>query len=155
MKLSEIKLFEEPIPVSTAEQVWAENGDNANTYITKTVYLVKPVEGQKNQFEVYYDESGKRKLYGIMDGQALKDAFVPVRPDQAADAEGYTTYRLADEYDAFKYLGDPIKITLTGDDGQQVKLNKGDYMLRQDDDKDFIYTVERAAYFDNGYVKKT
>jgi len=36
-----------------------------------------------------------------------------------------------------------------------VLMNKGDYLLRQTSGDNFIYTVEKANYFDNGYVKKT
>jgi len=42
----------------------------------------------------------------------------------------------------------------TGPEQQTVKLSTGDYLLRQDDGNDFVYSVERANYFDNGYVKK-
>lgn len=162
MKLAEIKLLEEPIPTRSAEELWAENGNEAAQYITTTIYYAKPVAGNKDMFDVLYDEQGKRKKYGTMNEDDLKAAFAPLRPNQKPDAEGFMSYRSADVYDAFKYSGDPVKVALGeapveggAPVGDTVKLNKGDYLLRQDDGDNFIYTVERANFFDNGYVKKT
>jgi len=159
MKLHEIKLFEEPVPTRTAEEVWGEGEGEAAQYITTTVYYVRPLEGEKDQYEVLYDDRGKRKTYGKMDEEDLDAAFAPVRANQRPDAEGFTQYRSADLYSAFKYGGSPCKVSIedpqAGEAGPQtVKLNTGDWMLRQDDGKDFIYTVERANYFDNSYTKK-
>ena len=61
--------------------------------------------------------------------------------------------------DAFKYEGDPVKVTIDKapegeESGQTLKLNKGDWLLRQDEGNDFVYTIERANYFDNNYSKK-
>jgi len=161
MKLSEIKLFEEPIETRSAEELWQENEGNSAQYITTTVYYVRPIADKKNMFEVLYDEQGKRKTYGTMSKEDLDASFALMRPNQQPDAEGFLTYRSADVYDAFKYTGDPVKVTLgaSKDDespgGMTVKLNKGDYMLRQDNGDEFTYTVERANYFGNQYVRKT
>jgi hypothetical protein len=161
MKLHELKLFEEPIQTRSAEEIWAELGSDASQFITTTVYYVRPLRGDANRYEVLFDDKGKRKPYGVMDEEDLNAAFAPIRPNQRPDAEGFLAYRSADVYDAFKYGGDPVKVTLgastDGENpgGQTVKLNKGDYLLRQDDGNDFTYTVERANFFDNNYTKKT
>ena len=157
MKLSEIKLFEEPIPTVAAEEVWSSGSAEAAQYITTTVYYVRELD--TDQFEVLYDKMGNRKAYGKMDKEDLEAAFAPMRPNQKPDAEGFLTYRSADVFDAFKYGGDPVKVSIDkapeGEvGGQTVKLNLGDWMLRQDDGNDFIYTAERAVYFDNNYTKK-
>lgn len=161
MKLSEIKLFEEPIQTRSAEELWSENEGDASQYITTTVYFVRPIE-KKGMFEVLYDEAGKRKSYGTMSKEDLDAAFAPMRPNQKPDAEGFLMYRSGDVYDAFKYNGDPVKVTLsasaggeTPPGGQTVKLSKGDFMLRLDNGDEFTYTVEKANYFGNNYTRKT
>lgn len=159
MKLSEIKLLEEPITTRTSEEIWDEGSGDAAQYILTTVYYVRPLQGEADQFEVLYDDQGKRKPYGKMDKEDLEAALTPMRANQRPDAEGFLTYRSADLYDAFKYNGDPVKVTIEkapeGEaNGQTLKLNKGDWLLRQDDGNDFVYTIERANYFDNKYTKK-
>lgn len=158
MKLSEIKLFEEPIPIRTAEELWSENGVDAAQYITMTVYFVRPTPDKKDMFDVLYDEGGKRKRYSSMNSEDLNAAFAPIRPNQKPDVEGFTQYRSADVFDAFKYDGDPVKVSLNDispeENGETFKLEKGDYMLRHDTDDEFVYTIEKANFFDNGYIKK-
>lgn len=161
MKLSEIKLFEEPIPTRSAEELWDENESNSAQFITTTVYYVRPIEGKKGTLEVLYDDKGKRKTYGTMSQEDLDASFAPMRPNQQPDAEGFLTYRSGDVYDAFKYSGDPVKVELGASKdedaagGQTVKLSKGDFMLRQDNGDEFTYTVEKANYFSNQYVRKS
>jgi hypothetical protein len=161
MKLSEITLLEEPIPTRTAEELWSENEGDSAQFITTTVYYVRPIEGKKGTFEVLYDDKGRRKTYGTMSQEDLDASFAPMRPNQQPDAEGFLTYRSGDVYDAFKYAGDPVKVALSASadeespGGLTVKLSKGDFMLRQDNGDEFTYTVEKANYFSNSYVKKT
>ncbi|WP_407303742.1 hypothetical protein [Acinetobacter sp.] len=161
MKLSEIKLFEEPIETRAAEELWQENGSEAAEYITTTVYFVRPISDKKGMYEVLYDEQGKRKTYGTMNKEDLDASFALMRPNQQPDAEGFLTYRSGDVYEAFKYGGDPVKVTLgaSKDDespgGLTVKLSKGDFILRQDNGDEFTYTVEKANYFSNQYTRKT
>ena len=155
MKLHEIKLFEEPIETKSAEDVWTENESSAASYITTTVYFIRQLDPKVDKYEVTYDDAGKRKTYATMDKADLDASFTPVRPNQQPDAEGFTAYRSAEAFDAFKYNSDPLKVTLDGDSvGQTVKLNKGDYLLRQDNGNDFTYSVERANFFDNKYARK-
>lgn len=161
MRLSEIRLFEEPIETKTAEDLWSENESSSAQYITTTVYFVRPIAGKKGMYEVLYDEEGKRKTYGTMNKEDLDASFALVRPNQQPDAEGFLTYRSGDVYDAFKYNGDPVKVQLgTPADSSSsadvvVRLNKGDFMLRQTTGDEFTYTVEKANYFSNAYVKKS
>lgn len=145
-------LAEEALESTTAEELWQSQGAGASTYVTTTTYFIKP---DGNRFDVYYDENNARKFYGKIDKATLQSSFVPVRANQDADAEGFITYRDADEYDAFKYDGDPIKVDLGDKDSQVVKLMKGDYLLRQTDKDSFTYTIEKGRFFDNGYVKKS
>jgi hypothetical protein len=162
MKLSEIKILkEEPIPIRSAEELWQENGSDGTQYITTTVYFARPVQGKRDAYDVFYDQQGKRKKYGTMNEEDLNAAFAPLRPNQKPDAEGFLSYRSADVYDAFKYSGDPVRVTLGEEPPEEaaaadtVKLNRGDYLLRQDDGKNFTYSIEKDAYFSNGYTKKT
>jgi hypothetical protein len=162
VKLHELKpLFEEPISTRMAEELWSEHGSGAAQYIGTTIYYARPIEGKSDSqrrqlFEVFFVDKGKRKRYGVMNEEDLTAAFVPFRPNQLPDAEGFLSYRSADVFDAFKYSGDTVKITL-GDDVAEipVKLNKGDYVLRQDDGDNFTYTIEKDSYFSTNYVKKT
>ena len=163
MKLSEIKLFEEPIETRAAEELWSENESSSSQYITTTIYFVRPVADKKGMFEVLYDEQGKRKPYGTMTKEDLDASFALMRPNQQPDAEGFLTYRSGDVYEAFKYGGDPVKVSLAAmPDGEKsptggvtVKLAKGDFLLRQDTGDEFVYTVEKANYFGTQYVQKT
>ena len=160
MKLSELKLFEDQLETKTAEDLWNENEDSSAQYITTTVYFVRPSENKKGMFEVSYDNEGKRQTYGVMNKEDLDASFALIRPNQQPDAEGYLTYRSADVYDAFKYTGDPVKVELgkpadrSSSSDIVVKLQKGDFMLRQAEGDNFTYTVEKANYFSNQYVKK-
>jgi hypothetical protein len=153
MKLSEIKLFEQPIQTVSAEDLWTQNASASAEYITTTIYYVKPAQGKSDSFEVMFDEDGSRKQYGVMNKSDLDAAFAPIRPNQSPDAEGYIMYRSSDIFDAFKNTGDPVLVTLDSSP-ETTKLNIGDYLLRHATGKDFTYTVERADYFDNSYVKK-
>lgn len=156
--LKEIALLsEEEIQTREPAEVWDENSSEVKTYITALTYLVRPIKDSKPaKFEVFYDEDGKRKSYGNISSEDLNAAFVPVRANQQADVEGFTLYRDADEFEAFKYLGDPVKINLgTGEDGGTTLMQKGDYLLRTVDGNDFVYTVEKARFFDSDYVKKS
>lgn len=160
MKLTELKLFEGPIATITAEEAWAAGESTMAQYISATLYFVRPVTtGDKSKFEVMFDENGRRKLYATMDKEDLDASFTPVRPNQTPDAEGFIQYRTADAYDAFKWTGDPVKVTIQNsiDGGRNftVKVNRGDWLLRQDDGSNFVYTVERDSYFNNNFIRKT
>lgn len=160
MRLSELKLFEEPIQTRSAEELWSEAESEASQYITTVVYYARPLKDKKDMIEVQFDQGGTRRKYGTMSEEDFNAAFAPMRPGQKPDAEGFLQYRSADVFDAFKYGGEPIKLSLSapaGVDptGQTVKLATGDYLLRQDMGDEFVYTVEKANYFDNNYVKKT
>lgn len=149
MKIHE--LFEEAIPVIAAGDLWSENSDGVGQYITGKIFLVKKVDGGK--FEVYQDTNGSRQLIGKMSQDKLDKSYTPVRGNQKPDAEGFTVYREVAEYEAFKYDGDTTKVEIG--DGSTVKISKGDYILRQTDGDEFVYSVETARYFDQNYSKKS
>lgn len=153
-----VRLSEEEIETKQVEDLWKENEGSATSYIRTMTYQVRQ-DPKSKQFEVFYSEDNRRKLYGKLSAEDLKAAFIPVRANQNPDAEGFTIYRDADELDAFKYGSDTIKVNLgagedSSENGEVVQLNKGDYVLRQADGNKFIYTVEQGRYFDNDYAKK-
>ena len=152
MKIHE--LFEEAIPVVTADSLWQENSGGALQYITTKIFMVRE-EPNKNisSFEVFLDKNGKRSLIGKMGQDKLDKSYTAIRGNQKPDAEGFIMYRDAAEYEAFKYEGDTTKVELS--DGTTVKLTKGDYILRQTDGDEFVYSVESARYFDQNYTKKS
>lgn len=156
MKLHELykfKITEEAIPIVPVKDLWDENEGNSKQYISATIYLAKLIPGKKNTLEVVFDEHGKRKRYGIMSDIDFNAAFVLLRPNQQPDAEGFLEYRSTDVYDAVKYTGDLTRVEI--EDGvPPEKLNTGDYLLRQDKGASFVYTIEKSAFFDNGYVRK-
>lgn len=148
--LSELlTLREEAIQTQLPEDVWGENKDSVKTYVTTVVYSVKEVEDSSpKKWEVFKDVDGKRKQVGTFDTAELEELYEPVRANQKPDAEGYTLYRDAGEVEAFKYEGDTTKL-----EGVK-KLHKGDYLIRQEADDEFTYSVQSAKYFEQDYSEK-
>lgn len=147
-----LSLREEAIETQLASDIWKENKDNTKTYVPNAVYMVKKVkDSDPTEYEVYTDKGGKRKLVATMDTEELEDNYVPVRPDQKEDAEGFTVYRDSDEVEAFKYDGDTTKVDL---EGSTKTLKKGDYLIRQTEEDEFTYEVQSAKYFEADYSEK-
>lgn len=147
-----LSLREEAIETAVAADVWQENKDSAQTFIPQSTYMVKKVENTSPaEYEVYSDISGKRELVATMDAEELEDSYVPVRPNQKEDAEGFTIYRDAQEVEAFKYDGDTIKVDL---EGSSKTLKKGDYLIRQTEDDEFTYDVQSAKDFEDAFAEK-
>ena len=147
-----LSLREEAIETQLASDIWKENKDSAKTYVPNAVYMVKKVkDSDPTEYEVYTDTGGKRKLLATMDSEELEDNYVPVRPDQKEDAEGFTVYRDSDEVEAFKYEGDTTKVDL---EGSTKTLKKGDYLIRQTEEDEFTYEVQSAKYFEADYSEK-
>ncbi len=147
-----LSLREEAIETQLASDIWKENKDSAKTYVPTAVYMVKKVkDSDPTEYEVYTDKGGKRKLVATMDTEELEDNYVPVRPDQNEDAEGFTVYRDSDEVEAFKYDGDTTKVDF---EGSTKTLKKGDYLIRQTEEDEFTYEVQSAKYFEADYSEK-
>lgn len=144
-------LKEEAITVKPAPEVWADNKDDAKTYITNTVYFVRKLDGG-TKYEVTIEDGTTRKVFATMTRPELDKAFTPIRAKQTPDAEGYTQYRNLDEIEAFKYTDDTIKVE---DEGRGTYLlNKGDYLLKMARDDIFIYEVKKAKDFETIYSPK-
>lgn len=153
MNLHKQIMVEETIPTTSAEDLWAQNSGDVGQYITTKIFQVLPITNKNiTKYTVYLDSENKRTLIGNMNQTKLDKSYTPVRPNQKPDAEGFTTYREIAEYEAFKYMGDTTKVTIS--DKTTVKLNKGDYILRQTAADNFVYSIELARYFDQYYTKK-
>ena len=147
-----LTLREEAIETKLASDVWKEGKDGVKTYVSTATYQVKQQKGSDPAvWEVYKDKDGKRTSVGKFDTSELEELYVPVRANQKEDAEGYTLYRDNTEVEAFKYDGDTIKVDL---EGTTKKLKTGDYLIRQTDDDNFVYSVQSAKYFEADYTEK-
>lgn len=147
-----LTLREEAIETQLASDVWKEGKDGVKTYVSTATYQVKQQKGSDPAvWEVYKDKDGKRTSVGKFDTSELEELYVPVRANQKEDAEGYTLYRDNTEVEAFKYDGDTIKVDL---EGTTKKLKTGDYLIRQTDDDNFVYSVQSAKYFEADYTEK-
>lgn len=147
-----LSINEEAIETIKAADIWKENKDSAVTYVPNAVYMVRVVpDTEPTEYEVFSDVSGKRKLVAKMDPEELEDNYVPVRANQKEDAEGFTLYRDAEEVEAFKFEGDTSKIDL---EGSTETIKKGDYLIRQTDEDEFTYSVQKAKYFEDNYTEK-
>jgi len=147
-----LSISEEALETIKAADIWKENKDSALNYVPNAVYMVKKVpDSVPTEYEVFSDTSGKRKLVSTMDSEELEDNYVPVRANQKEDAEGFIVYRDAEEVEAFKYEGDTSKIDL---EGNTETIKKGDYLIRQTDEDEFTYTVQKAKYFEDNFTEK-
>lgn len=144
MKLNEL-ITEEAIEVLSAEEVW-KNG-TVTTFIPTSIYSARKEEGKW----AVYKEDGKRKLVDRFDSAAFEELYAPVRPNQKPDAEGFKTYRDNVEIEAVKYDGDTVKVSIGSG---TKKLRKGNYLVRQEGEDSFSYTVRDAKYFESDYEVK-
>mgnify|MGYP003405579721 CR=1 FL=1 len=146
------KLAEESLEQKTAEDLWAENKDSAAEYIPSTTYLVRSIkDSNPTMYEVFRVVGTSSKPFGKFNAKELADTLKPIRPNQTPDAEGFTTYVDPGKVEAFKYSGDPVRVTVTKD--TTVTMNKGDYLVRTVKGSSFEYSVEIASDFD-GTMKK-
>jgi hypothetical protein len=143
------KLKEEAIPIKMASDVWKDHKSDVKTFISNQVYFVKPAD---DKFIVTVEQNNKRKTFATLSKVELDKSFVAVRPNQTPDAEGFTQYRDVDEVDAFKFTDDTIKIEL--DNGDQLLLNLGDYLIRKANENDFTYEVKKSKDFETNYTQK-
>lgn len=153
MLLKEIKnvLNEEALNAVIASDLWAEQGADAIEYRNAATYMVRQVkDSDPAKFEAF-KEKDLSKRYGLFTKQELGDMLQPIRPNQQPDVEGFTTYVDPGRVEAFKYTGDPLKITLGKEGG--VRLNKGDYLIRTAGGNDFTYSTEPGSQFDSMMVK--
>jgi len=140
------RLAEEEIENKSPESVWAENKDNAETFISNTVYYVKELDGGE-KYEITTVDGSERKQFGTVSRADLDKGFTPIRANDAADAEGYKQYRKVDEVQAFKYDGETVKVN-------GVLISSGDYLIKMPKDDQFVYEVKKAKNFDLAYTKK-
>lgn len=148
MLLKEIKsLKEEALETKAAEDLWSENSAEAVEYTSTATYQVRPIKGSKpTMYEVFRVIGTDRKPFGKFTSTDLLDTLKPIRPNQTPDAEGFTVYTDPAKVEAFKYVGDPVKVTL--DDETTVTLNKGDYLMRTVKGSSFVYDTEAAGDFE-------
>lgn len=149
MLLKEIKnvLNEEALETKAAEDVWSDNSDGAAEYTSTAAYQVRPIKGSKpTMYEVFRVVGTERKPFGKFTSTDLLEILKPIRPNQTPDAEGFTIYTDPAKVEAFKYSGDPVKVTL--DDKSTVTLNKGDYLMRTVKGSSFVYDIEEAGDFE-------
>lgn len=138
---------EEALETKSAEDLWDENSDSAKSYVSTAQYQVRPVKDTTpTKYEAFSVLGDTRKPYGTFTAQELKSALKPIRPNQTPDAEGFTTYIDPLEVEAFKYSGEPVKLTLSAK--QTTTLNKGDYVTRAVNGSSFEYNVEDAEDFE-------
>jgi hypothetical protein len=145
-------LKEEAIAVKPASEVWADNKDDAKTYIANTVYFVRKLDGG-TKYEITIEDGTERKSFATMTRVELDKAFTPVRAKQVPDAEGYVQYRNLDEIEAFKYTDDTVKVE-DADSGMKSLLGKGDYLLKKPQGDYFVYEVKKAKDFETNYSAK-
>lgn len=141
------KIKEEALETKSAEDLWGENSDSAQSYVSTAQYQVRPVKDTTpTKYEAFSVVGETRKPYGTFTAQELKSALKPIRPNQTPDAEGFTTYIDPLEVEAFKYSGEPVKLTLSAK--QTTTLKKGDYVTRSVNGSSFEYNVEDAEDFE-------
>ena len=141
---------EEAVETKPAADVWSENKDSSKTYVSNTVYFVKPVKGGE-KYEVSTEEGTTRKPFATVSKVDLDKSFTQIRPKQTPDAEGYTQYRDSAEVEAFKNDADTVKID---DSGTVLLLSRGDYLVRKTDGENFTYEVKKAKDFEAHYAEK-
>lgn len=149
--------LDQPIKESQLEQkeasaVWDENKDDASTYEITTKFLIKPSEEKKGFYDVFeLTENGKRKFQDSYKEVQIDQLFRPASSTSKADVEGFKEYLLQGTVEAIKWNQDPIEIMT---DGVTFTLKKGDYLLRELDGKEFVFTVENRGTFESSPRKK-
>lgn len=141
------KLKEEALETTAAEDLWSENKDSASSYTSTATYLVRPMKDTTpTKYEAFAVTGETRKPYGKFTAGELKSTLKPIRPNQTPDVEGFITYTDPAKVEAFKYSGDPVKVTLS--DEESVVLNNGDYLVRTVKGSHFEYSTEVAGDFE-------
>lgn len=146
------KIDESQLEQKQAQDVWDENKDSANEYETTTKFLIRPSEDKKGYHDVFtVQENGKRKFQDQYKTIQIGQLFRPVSQNSTPDVEGFREYLLQGTIDALKWNQDPIEIDA---DGVMFTLRKGDYLIRELDGKDFVFTVETRGNFESAPRKK-
>lgn len=148
MKLSEIKrlMEDQKYETTTAEELW-ETLTPAH-YKSAGVFLVRPAP--KGGFEVMTDAVGTREVVEVIDNNTLNDKYIEIRPGDQPDAEGYTKYQLSGEYEAAKYDGDTVDVDMG--DGEHERLTRGDYLMRVEGPKGYLFSFARGSLFDKNFI---
>lgn len=142
---------DDSIEVKNASEVWAENKEESLIYIPKTIFSVKKDESNE-KYHVSVEVGNSRKPFAVLSKLDLDSSFIPVRPNQIPDAEGYSKYRNTDEIQAIKYTGDTIQIE---SNDETILLHKGDYLIqRPNSSGKFIYEVKKSSNFEAKFEAK-
>jgi hypothetical protein len=148
-----LSLREEEMETKLASDVWKDSKESANEYVTNVTYEAREIpDSNPTKYEVYTVKGKTRKLVGKFSTEDFEAAYVEVRKDQEEDVEGYKTYRDAGDIEALQYDGDTITLDLETD--EMVKLEKGDYLIRQAEGTNFTYAVETTKDFEDDYVEQ-
>jgi hypothetical protein len=152
MKLHELtNLREQTLETKSAEDLWDENSDAISEYVSTTIYQVRPIPDTKpTSYEVFSLSADTRVPFGKFNSTELSKTLKPIRPNQTPDVEGFTTYIDPLVVEAFKYIGEPIKLEL---DSQIVQLDKGNYIIRAVKGSSFSFSTENAITFETTLKK--
>lgn len=150
LQLRQQKLDEDAIEVLSIDQVWKDNGIDSKTFISSSVYYVRP-KASTDKFEVVVEANNQRKSFATLTKAELDMSFTPMRTQQAPDAEGFTQYRDIDETEAFEYTGDTINVQ---NGSSTSTLGKGDFVLRKADGENFVYSVKKSSDFEANFAEK-
>jgi hypothetical protein len=147
-----LELQESQLEQKEASTVWDENKDSASTYEITTKFLIKPSEEKKGFYDVFeLTENGKRKFQDSYKEVQIDQLFRLASQTSKADIEGFKEYLLQGTIEAIKWNQDPVEIMT---DGTSFTLKKGDYLLRELDGKEFVFTVENRGTFESSPRKK-
>lgn len=149
---SDQEIKESQLEQKEASVVWDENKDSVSTYEITTKFLIKPSDEKKGFYDVFeLTENGKRKFQDSYKEIQIDQLFRLASQTSKSDVEGFKEYLLQGTIEAIRWDQDPIEITT---DGAEFTLKKGDYLLRELDGKEFVFTVENRGTFESSPRKK-
>lgn len=147
-----LNLHEAELEVLPIEQYWDQHETEADEFIPSTIYLIKELDGRNTgKYQVYIEAQGKRRGPDLISKYQLDNNFIPVRPNQKPDAEGFVLYQSAKIVEAVKHSGPPMKLQ-NGSITQVIKKN--DYVVKQFDKNKFSFSIEKPSFFENSFSKK-
>jgi len=152
MKLSDLKpIFEAAIEKVAVEDLWSNNESEVSKYVSTLTYMVRPLDTKPVTYEVLSVVGTTSKPFGTFSAVELSKTLAPIRPNQTADAEGFTVYMDPLKISAFKYSGDTIEVQL--ENSMTAQLNDGDYVVKRVTDNSFNFEIEEASTFESSLKK--